>query len=53
MRSADAGEDLQVRAEVSRIARRLSFVESRVTNVDGLLVSKATSTFSLRRRDEA
>jgi len=53
MRSADAGEVLLVRAEVSRIARRLSFVESRVTNVDGLLVSKATSTFSLRRRDEA
>ena len=51
MRAAQAGDALQVRGEVVRVTRQVAYVRSAVRNADGELVSEATSTCLLRRRD--
>ncbi|MBK5287551.1 MAG: PaaI family thioesterase [Acidimicrobiia bacterium] len=53
MRGAKAGDALQVRGEVVRLARQIAYLETTVTNADGDPVSKASGTFILRRRDSA
>lgn len=51
MRAAAAGDVLSVRGEVIRIAKRIAYVESTVTNADGDLVSKGQATFALTRKE--
>ena len=51
MRAAQAGDALQVRGDVVRVTRQVAYVRSAVRNADGELVSEATSTCLLRRRD--
>jgi uncharacterized protein (TIGR00369 family) len=51
MRSAAAGDRLAVRGEVVRLARQIAYLETSITNADGDLVSKASGTFILRRRE--
>ncbi|HZP28691.1 MAG TPA: PaaI family thioesterase [Acidimicrobiia bacterium] len=51
MRSAQAGDRLRVRGDVVRVARQVAYVRAAVRNADGELVSEATSTCLLRRRD--
>ncbi len=51
MRPASAGDVLAVRGEVVRITKQIAYLETTVTNTDGELVSKATGTFILRRRE--
>jgi uncharacterized protein (TIGR00369 family) len=53
MRAAQAGDALAVRGEVIRLARQIAYLETTITNADGELVSKASGTFILRRRDPA
>lgn len=53
MRSAAAGDELAVRGEVIRLARQVAYLETTVSNASGELVSKASGTFILRRRDAA
>ena len=53
MRFAQAGDTLAVRGEVIRLARQIAYLETTITNADGDLVSKASGTFILRRRDPA
>ena len=52
MRSAAAGDELAVRGEVIRLARQIAYLETTITNADGELVSKASGTFILRRRED-
>lgn len=51
MRAAAAGDVLSVRGEVIRIAKRIAYVESTVTNADGDIVSKGQATFALTRKE--
>ena len=51
MRGAKAGEQLRVRGEVVRLARQIAYLETTITNAEDLVVSKASGTFILRRRD--
>jgi uncharacterized protein (TIGR00369 family) len=51
MRAAEAGDALRVRGEVVRVTRQVAYVRSAVRNAGGELVSEATSTCLLRRRD--
>jgi uncharacterized protein (TIGR00369 family) len=51
MRAAQAGDALRVRGEVVRVTRQVAYVRAAVRNADGELVSEATSTCLLRRRD--
>jgi acyl-coenzyme A thioesterase PaaI-like protein len=51
LRAAQAGDALRVRGEVVRVTRQVGYVRSAVRNADGELVSEATSTCLLRRRD--
>jgi uncharacterized protein (TIGR00369 family) len=51
MRGANAGDRLAVRGEVIRLARQIAYLETTITNVDGDLVSKASGTFIIRRRE--
>lgn len=53
MRGAKAGEALRVRGEVVRLARQIAYLETTITNAEDLVVSKASGTFILRRRDAA
>ena len=50
MRPAEAGQRLAVRGEVVRAAKQVAYVESTVRGDDGELVSRATATFLLRRK---
>ena len=50
MRPAEAGQQLAVRGEVVRVAKQVAYVESTVRDADGELVSRATATFLLRRK---
>jgi len=49
LRAATAGDRLTVRGEVTRQAKLVAYAEARVTDADGLLVSRATATFLLER----
>jgi uncharacterized protein (TIGR00369 family) len=49
MRVARAGDRLRVRGDVVRQARQVAYVESRVHDEAGQLVSRATGTFLLQR----
>lgn len=51
MRPASAGDVLAVRGDVVRITKQIAYLETTVTNAGGDLVSKATGTFILRRRE--
>lgn len=53
MRGAKAGDTLQVRGEVVRLARQIAYLETTITNAEDQVVSKASATFILRRRDTA
>jgi uncharacterized protein (TIGR00369 family) len=52
IRSATAGDALRVRGQVVRAAKAVAYAESKVL-VDDELVSQATATFVLRRKEEA
>lgn len=51
MRSAQAGEVLAVRGEVVRLARQIAYLESVVRDPAGELISKASATFVVRRKE--
>jgi uncharacterized protein (TIGR00369 family) len=51
MRGANAGDQLAVRGEVIRLARQIAYLETTITNGADDLVSKASGTFILRRRE--
>jgi uncharacterized protein (TIGR00369 family) len=51
LRAANAGDRLALRGEVTRQAKLVAYAEARVTDADGTLVSRATATFLLQRRD--
>ena len=51
MRAASAGDGLRVRGDVVRVTRQVAYVRSAVRNPGGELVSEATSTCLVRRRD--
>ena len=51
MRGAKAGEELGVHGEVVRLARQIAYLATTITNADGDVVSTASGTFILRRRD--
>jgi len=50
MRGVEAGQALAVRGEVVRLARQVAYVESTVRDGDGEIVSRATGTFFIRRK---
>jgi len=50
-RAAKAGDALRVRGEVTQISRQIAYVESVVAGADDRVVSQATATFALRRRE--
>ena len=51
IRSASAGDALRVRGAVLRAARQVAYLEAEVQSADGDVVSKATATFLLRRKE--
>jgi uncharacterized protein (TIGR00369 family) len=51
MRAAEAGQALTVRGEVVRVTRQIAYVEAAVTDDAGNVVSKATATFLVRRKE--
>lgn len=51
IRSASAGDPLRVRGAVTRAAKQVAYLESEIRTVDGELVTKATATFVLRRKE--
>ena len=50
-RAAKAGDALRVRGEVTQMTRQIAYVESVVRAADDRVVSQATATFALRRRE--
>jgi uncharacterized protein (TIGR00369 family) len=50
-RAAKAGDGLRVRGEVTQITRQIAYAESVVRGADDRVVSHATATFALRRRE--
>jgi len=50
MRGADAGQPLTLRGEVARVTKQVAYVESTVRDTDDELVSRATGTFLVRRK---
>jgi uncharacterized protein (TIGR00369 family) len=50
-RAAKAGDELRVRGEVTQGTRQIAYVESVVSDTDDRVVSQATATFMLRRRE--
>jgi uncharacterized protein (TIGR00369 family) len=50
IRPAKAGDRLDVRGEVVRVAKQVAYAQSVVTDPDGEAVSRATATFLLRRK---
>lgn len=51
IRGCAAGDRLRVRGAVVRAARQIAYLESEVHHADGTVVSKATATFLLRRKE--
>ena len=51
LRAAEAGTELEVRGEVARVTRQVAYVDSVIRDAAGEIVSKATGTFLLRRKD--
>jgi uncharacterized protein (TIGR00369 family) len=51
MRAAQASDALRVRGEVVRVTRQVAYVRSSVRNADDELVSEATSTCLVRRKE--
>jgi uncharacterized protein (TIGR00369 family) len=51
LRPAEAGTTLAVRGDVVRVTRQVAYVESQVRDGDGEVVSKASGTFLVRRKD--
>jgi acyl-CoA thioesterase len=51
MRSTETGAELSVRGEVVRLTRSVAYLESTVRDADQGLVSRATATFFVRRRE--
>lgn len=51
VRGAKAGDALRVRGDVVRIGRQIAHLETRITDPAGELVSSATGTFILRRKE--
>ncbi len=51
MRGAKAGDALAVRGEVVRLARQIAYLQTTITNDAGDVVSSASGTFILRRRE--
>ena len=51
MRAAESGDALRVRGDVVRVTRQVAYVESAVRNADGELISQATSTCLVRRKN--
>ena len=51
IRAAAADDTLRVRAAVTRATKQVAYLESEIRTTDGGLVSKATATFLLRRRE--
>jgi uncharacterized protein (TIGR00369 family) len=51
MRGAKARDRLAVRGEVVRLARQIAYLETTITNDAGDIVSRASGTFILRRRE--
>jgi uncharacterized protein (TIGR00369 family) len=51
VRAASAGDVLRVRGAVTRAAKQVAYVESEIRTTDGELVTKATATFILRRKE--
>ena len=52
IRPAKAGDRLDVRGEVVRVAKQVAYAESVVRDPDGEAVSRATATFLLRRKQQ-
>lgn len=52
MRGSKADDTLHVRGEVVRLARQIAYLATTITNADGDVVSSATGTFILRRREQ-
>ncbi len=52
MRGAKAGDALTVRGEVVRLTRQIAYLQTTIANADGDLVSSASGTFILRRREQ-
>jgi len=50
IRPAKAGDRLEVRGEVVRVAKQVAYAEAVVRNADGDTVSRATATFLVRRK---
>lgn len=50
-RGAKEGDSLEVRGEVGRLTRSVSFVEAWVRDADDEIVAHATATFAVRRRE--
>jgi len=51
LRAASSGDQLVLRGEVTRQAKLVAYAEARVTDAAGELISRATATFLLQRRD--
>ena len=51
IRAAAAGDALRVRGAVTRAAKQVAYLESEIRTADGDLVTKATATFILRRKE--
>lgn len=51
IRAAAAGDALRVRGAVTRAAKQVAYLESEIRTADGDLVTKATATFVLRRKE--
>jgi uncharacterized protein (TIGR00369 family) len=51
MRAAEAGQALTVRGEVVRVTKQIAYVEASVSDDAGTVISKATATFLVRRRE--
>lgn len=52
LRTARAGDRLSLAARVVKAARQVGWAEATITDADGRVVSKATSTFLLARQEE-
>ena len=52
IRAAQAGDTLATRADVIRLARTIAYLESRVSDAEGEVVSTATGTFFVRRKEQ-
>jgi uncharacterized protein (TIGR00369 family) len=50
-RAAKAGDALRVRGGVTQVTRQIAYVESVVRDVDDRILSQATATFVIRRRE--